>query len=114
MNLEDIETTENDINTEAVEQTELVGLEEAFKALDDQSKLAFFLTCLQNGLEVRVGYNQDKETGLLTHQALLVTCGGLEAMSSPERLQNYFLPVPSNTEELISNAEAAPEQAAIN
>ena len=60
-------------------------LQTKIKELSDKDCLSLFIDLVKDRVQLRIGYSQD-ETGLLTHQAIIIECGEFEGMSSPERL----------------------------
>lgn len=63
------------------------------KKMTDAQALAAFSELLATRVRLGTAYVSDPETGVLTHQLLLITCGDLKLQSSPEALVVPLMPV---------------------
>lgn len=63
------------------------------KKMTDEQALAFFSELLATRVRLGTAYVSDPETGVLTHQLILITCGELAVQSSPEKLAVPLMPV---------------------
>lgn len=63
------------------------------KKLTDQQCLDFFQELLATRVKLGTAYVADAETGVLTHQVILVTIGDIRVESPPEPLIVPLMPV---------------------
>lgn len=63
------------------------------KKMNDTQCLELFQELLATRVKMGTAYIADPETGVLTHQLLLITCGDLKFQSSPEALVVPLMPV---------------------
>ena len=63
------------------------------KKLTDQQCLDFFQELLATRVKLGTAYVADAETGVLTHQVILITAGDIKVQSSPEALAVPLMPV---------------------
>ena len=63
------------------------------KKMTDEQALKTFSELLATRIKLGTAYVSDPETGVLTHQLLLITCGDLKLQSSPEALAVPLMPV---------------------
>lgn len=63
------------------------------KKMTDEQALKAFSELLATRVKLGTAYVSDPETGVLTHQLLLITCGDLKLQSAPEALVVPLMPV---------------------
>lgn len=63
------------------------------KKMTDAQCLATFSELLATRVRLGTAYVSDPETGVLTHQMLLITCGDQKLQSAPEALIVPLMPV---------------------
>lgn len=63
------------------------------KKLTDQQCLDFFQELLATRVKLGTAYVADAETGVLTHQVILITAGDIKVQSAPEPLTVPLMPV---------------------
>lgn len=63
------------------------------KKMTDAQALATFSELLATRVRLGTAYVSEPETGVLTHQLLLITCGDLKVQSAPEALVVPLMPV---------------------
>ena len=63
------------------------------KKMTNEQALNAFSELLATRIKLGTAYVSDPETGVLTHQLLLITCGDLKFQSSPEALVVPLMPV---------------------
>jgi hypothetical protein len=63
------------------------------KKMTDEQALAAFSELLATRVRLGTAYVSDPETGVLTHQLILITCGDLRVQSAPEPLVVPLMPV---------------------
>lgn len=63
------------------------------KKLNDKQCLEVFQELLATRVRLGTAYIADPESGVLTHQLLLITCGDIKVQSAPEPLVVPLMPV---------------------
>ena len=63
------------------------------KKLTDQQCLDFFQELLATRVKLGTAYVADPDTGVLTHQVLLITAGDIKVQSVPEPLAYPLMPI---------------------
>lgn len=61
--------------------------------MSDEKCLKLFGELLATRIQLGTAYISSKETGLLTHQLLVIKCGEMEVQSVPELLAVPLMPV---------------------
>lgn len=61
--------------------------------MNNSQALKLFTELLATRVKMGTAYVSDPETGVLTHQLLLITCGDLKVQSAPEPLVVPLMPV---------------------
>lgn len=61
--------------------------------MTDEQCMDTFQEFLKERIKLGTAYVNDEETGLLTHQILVIECGDLRAQSEPEQLSYPFKPI---------------------
>lgn len=68
------------------------------KKMTDTQCLELFQELLASRVKMGTAYISNPETGILTHQLLLITCGDIKVQSAPEPLTVPLMPViPADT-----------------
>ena len=63
------------------------------KKMNDKQCLEAFQELLATRIKLGTAYISNPESGVLTHQLLLITCGDIKVQSSPEPLVVPLMPV---------------------
>lgn len=63
------------------------------KKMNDMQCLEAFQELLATRIKLGTAYISDPESGVLTHQLLLITCGDIKVQSSPEPIVVPLMPV---------------------
>lgn len=61
--------------------------------MTDEQCMDTFQEFLKERIKLGTAYVNDEETGLLTHQILVIECGDLRAQTPPEELSYPFKPI---------------------
>lgn len=61
--------------------------------MTDEQCMDTFQEFLKERIKLGTAYVTDEETGLLTHQILVIECGDFRAQSEPEQLTYPFQPI---------------------
>lgn len=73
------------------------------KKLTDQQCLDLFQELLATRIKLGTAYVADAETGVLTHQVILITSGDLKVQSKPEQLMYPLLPIINKDDNVTVN-----------
>lgn len=65
------------------------------KKMTDGQCMEIFQKLIASRVKLGTAYVSDPDTGVLTHQLLLITCGEISVQSSPEPLMYPLMPVVS-------------------
>jgi len=71
--------------------------------LTDQQCLDFFRELLATRIKLGTAYVADPETGVLTGQIILLTCGDITAQSLPEPLTYPLMPIINKDNNIMVN-----------
>lgn len=66
------------------------------KKLNDKQCLELFQELLADRIKIGTAYVTDEQTGVLTHQVLIITAGDVKVQSAPEKLRYPLLPIINN------------------
>lgn len=56
------------------------------KDWSDEDCLDLLIQLLENRISINTGFVPDEDTGILTHQILVLKCGELQSVSQPQEL----------------------------
>lgn len=73
------------------------------KKMTDEKCLEVFQELLGSRVKIGTAYVGDPDTGVLTHQVLLITCGDLRVQSAPEPLAYPLLPIINKDDNITVN-----------